>query len=123
MALFFEVLGQSKEQGYVRNRTEGEFYLCLQDVGNKNAEIGSIFEGKNKMHLIAAYCSGNLTFNSNECRDCEVLTFCGGDCVNKRYRNLKYGEQHAVCAAYKDKDIFEKYLDLHYEIKKNETQN
>lgn len=25
----------------------GEFYLCLQDVGNKDAEIGFLFEGKN----------------------------------------------------------------------------
>ncbi len=25
-----------------------------------------------------------------------------------------------MCAAYKDKDIFNKYLDLHYEIKKNQ---
>lgn len=96
----------------------GELYLCLQDVGNKEAEIGSIFEGKNNLRLMAAYCSGNLTFNSAECRNCHVLTFCGGGCVNKRYRNIKYGDNHYICAAYKDKDMFEKYLDLHYEIKK-----
>ena len=46
------------------------------------------------------------------------LSFCGGGCVNKRYRSKKYGESHYLCAAYKDKDIFNKYLDLHYEIKK-----
>ena len=102
---------------------QGEMYLCLQDVGNKNAVIGSLFEGKNNWRLISAYCSGNLTFNSDECRKCEVLTFCGGGCVNKRYRNKKYGESHYMCAAYKDKDIFNKYLDLHYEIKKNHAHN
>lgn len=99
---------------------QGEMYLCLQDVGNKNAVIGSLFEGKNNWRLISAYCSGNLTFNSDECRNCEVLTFCGGGCVNKRYRSKKYGESHYMCAAYKDKDIFNKYLDLHYEIKKSQ---
>lgn len=100
----------------------GELYLCLQDVGNKDAEVGSIFEGKNKIHLISSYCSGNLTFNSKECRDCELVILCGGDCVNKRYRNKKYGENHATCAAYKDKTIFEQYLDLHYEIKQKQEQ-
>ena len=39
-------------------------------------------------------------------------------CVNKRYRSKKYGEKHDICEAYKYKTIFEKYLDLHYEIKK-----
>ena len=102
---------------------QGEMYLCLQDVGNKDAVIGSLFEGKNNWRLISAYCSGNLTFNSDECRNCEVLTFCGGGCVNKRYRSKKYGESHYLCAAYKDKDIFNKYLDLHYEIKKNHAHN
>lgn len=98
---------------------KGELYLCLQDAGNKDAEIGSIFNGKNNLRLISAYCSGNLTFNSEECRDCKVVTFCGGGCVNKRYRKIKYGEEHQVCAAYKDQDMLERYLDLHYEIKKN----
>ncbi|VDR34961.1 Uncharacterised protein [Alistipes sp. cv1] len=28
-----------------------------------------------------------------------------------------------MCAAYKDKDIFNKYLDLHYEIKKSHAHN
>lgn len=65
---------------------------------------------------MADYCSGNLTLNSAECRNCHVLSFCGGGCVNKRYRNIKYGDNHYICAAYKD--MFEKYLDLHYEIKK-----
>ena len=51
------------------------------------------------------------------------LSFCGGGCVNKRYRSKKYGESHYLCAAYKDKDIFNKYLDLHYEIKKNHAHN
>lgn len=100
----------------------GEFYLCLQDVGNKDAEIGSLFEGKTKIHLISAYCSGNLTFNSDECRDCNMLMFCGGGCVNKRYRKKRYDEQHSMCAAFKDKDILDKYLDLHYEIKKNHVK-
>lgn len=99
----------------------GELYLCLQDVGNKDAEIGSLSEGKNNLPLLAAYCSGNLTFNSKECRDCNILTFCGGGCVNKQYRHRKYGEQHSMCAGYKDTDIFEKYLDLHYEIKKKHS--
>lgn len=31
----------------------------------------------------------------------------------------RYGDNHYICAAYKDGDIFEKYLDLHYEIKKS----
>ena len=102
---------------------KGEIYLCLQDVGNPHAVAGTLFDGKNNMPLVSAYCSGNLTFNSRKCRDCEVLTFCGGGCVNKRYRTKKYNEPHDVCAAYKDKDIFEKYLDLHYEIKKRNEQN
>lgn len=97
---------------------KGELYMCLQDVGNPKAVVGSLFEGKNNLRLISAYCSGNLTFNSPECRDCKVVTFCGGGCVNKRYRSKKYGEKHDICEAYKDKTIFEKYLDLHYEIKK-----
>lgn len=102
----------------------GEMYLCLQDVGNKDAEIGSIFSGKNNLRLISAYTSGNLTFNSDECRECNVLSFCGGGCVNKRYRNKKCGEKHSMCAAYKDQDFFNKYLDLHYEIvKKNSSNN
>lgn len=96
----------------------GELYLCLSDVGFKEGEIGSLFEGKNNMRLMSAYCSGYLTFNSDECRNCDVLTFCGGGCVNKRYRNKKYGDNHYICAAYKDRDVLEKYLDLHYEIKK-----
>lgn len=98
---------------------EGELYLCLQDVGSKEGQVGSIFTGKTNMRLMSAYCSGDLTFNSPECRDCKVLTFCGGGCVNKRYRNIHYGEGHYYCAAYKDKDLFEKYLDLHYEIIKD----
>lgn len=101
----------------------GELYQCLQDAGNKDAEVGSLFEGKNKLHLISAYCSGNLTFNSKECRDCELVMLCGGDCVNKRYRNKKYGEKHAICAAYKDKWIFDQYLDLYYEIIQNHEQH
>lgn len=100
---------------------QGELYLCLQDVGNKDAVIGSLFEGKNNLRLISAYCSGNFTFNSNECRDCEILTFCGGGCVNRRYRSKKYDEKHDMCAGYKDNNIFNKYLDLHYEIKKNQA--
>ncbi|WP_071424834.1 radical SAM/SPASM domain-containing protein [Tidjanibacter massiliensis] len=99
----------------------GELYLCLQDVGNPAGEIGTLAEGKNNMRLIAAYCTGNLTFNSSECRDCRVLTLCGGGCVNKRYQNLKCDGQHYVCAAYKDTDILERYLDIYYEIKKNQS--
>lgn len=94
----------------------GELYLCLQDAGNPEAEVGSLFEDENKIHIISAYRSGNMTFNSKECRDCDFVIMCGGDCVNKRYRNKKYGERHAICAAYKDKEIFEQYLDLCYEI-------
>ena len=41
----------------------------------------------------------------------------------ERCRSEKYGESHYLCAAYKDKDIFNKYLDLHYEIKKNHVHN
>ena len=41
-----------------------------------------------------------------------------GVCVNRQYRSTKYGG--IICAAYKDKDIFNKYLDLHYKkIKKS----
>lgn len=100
----------------------GELYLCLQDAGNKDAEVGSLFEGKNKLHLVSAYCSGNLTFNSKECRDCDLVILCGGDCVNKRYRNKKYDEKHSMCAAYKDTNIFNQYLDLQYEIIQNQNQ-
>lgn len=97
---------------------EGEMYQCLQDVGNKEMQVGSIFTGKTNLRLLSAYCSGNLTFNSDECRTCRVQTFCGGNCVNKRYRNLKFGEQHHYCAVYKNMDMLERYLDLHYEILK-----
>lgn len=100
----------------------GELYLCLSDVGSKEGEIGSLFEGENNMRLMSAYCSGELTFNSDECRSCNVLAFCGGGCVNKRYRNKKYGDGHHYCAPYKDRDILEKYLDLHYEIKKAQDE-
>lgn len=100
----------------------GEMYLCMRDVGDEKGVIGSIFTGRTNLPLISAYCSGNLTFNSPECRECDILSLCGGGCVNKKYRNKKFGEINYPCPPYKDREFLEHFLDIHYEIKKT-TKN
>jgi uncharacterized protein len=101
---------------------KGEMYLCLKDVGDRNEEIGSIFNGKTNIHMIANYCNGGLTFDDKTCSDCFVIGLCGGGCANLKYRNNKYKERNDVCVPYRDTAILEKYLDIHYEIIKQESK-
>lgn len=100
----------------------GELYLCLKDVGDEKECIGDIFKGKTNTRLAACYGTGYLTFRSDECRDCNVVTLCGGGCANLKYRNKKYSESNDACVPFKNMTYLEKYLDIHYEQKKKLTR-
>ena len=101
----------------------GEMYLCLKDAGDSEETIGNIYEGRNKIKMIAAYSTGQLTFNSLKCNQCNMLALCGGGCANINYRNKKYGENNDPCVPFKKEEFLKKFLDIYYSIKKNHEKN
>ena len=97
---------------------EGEIYLCLKDVGDKNEIAGSIFNGKTNIKIVTDYYVKYFAYDDSSCKKCHILPLCGGGCTNLKYRNKKYNEAHDTCAQFKNINILKKYLDIHYKIRK-----
>ena len=93
---------------------KGELYKCWEDVGNATMIIGSIFQ-KNPVtnpELQALYSIGVDAYNDLNCRECSVLSLCGGGCASKRLKRKNSGEDGPeFCSPYKENIIA--YLDAY----------
>lgn len=96
----------------------GELYVCLNDVGDKNETAGNILNGNLNLSLVSKYRNGRLTAFNESCKECKMLWLCGGGCPNSQYRNFKYGECNEVCSPLVDDLLLNRYLDVRYEIQK-----
>lgn len=89
---------------------EGEIYKCWNDVGNKDAIIGSIKQSElfNESRYIK-YMAQSMPFNE-ECRSCQAFPICDGGCSYHRYRNNFEGCNFDLCSPYKDKNKLKRAL-------------
>ncbi len=73
----------------------GEMYKCLEDVGNREMVVGSIFatEPLFNREMVARYSTGVDPFTDITCMECPVLPLCGGGCASKRLRAKYYGQE------------------------------
>ena len=92
----------------------GEIYKCYVDVGKKEREIGSIFEGRPwNEGLFAGYMLADA-FDDPACRECFFLPLCDGGCANARLACNTGNEHVHTCVEYKD-DL-PNWLEVYFEI-------
>lgn len=107
----------TSNNGYVIG-PRGEIYKCWHDVGHREKEVGSVFDGEPwNMKLLANYMVGTDAFNDPECRDCFFLPVCDGGCAELRMKNNTGNFNFETCLQYKNR--LPELLEIHYEKNKN----
>jgi len=81
---------------------EGQLYKCLDDVGKKEMEIGSIFTPPDDWNTEVAerYRVAGDLYESPKCRTCFYLPICT-PCPNIRYRTKYAGQRISPCPPFK----------------------
>ena len=70
---------------YMAVTPEGDLYPCHQFVGEKEFQMGNIFEGVHNTTLRDKFKKANV-YNKEECRVCWARFYCSGGChANSHY--------------------------------------
>lgn len=70
---------------YMAVTPEGDLYPCHQFVGEKEFQMGNVFEGVHNTNLRDTFKKANV-YNKEECRVCWARFYCSGGChANSHY--------------------------------------
>ena len=100
---------------------EGEMYSCWNEVGKNDMIIGNIIDGSINKPLLAKYISGINPLYSQKCKNCFYLPICGGGCPYDQVQKKYFNKNIEICCKFKGKKTLEKLLEIHYEIKENNS--
>lgn len=92
---------------------EGQLYKCLDDVGKKEMEVGSIFISPEEWDSQVAdrYRVAGNSYEFSKCRSCFYLPICT-PCPNMRYRAEYAKQKISPCPPFKHR--FPEFLEMHH---------
>lgn len=89
---------------------KGELYKCIWDIGDKEFELGTIFDEENIELDIQIHYMMTSAFKDPECRKCKFISLCSGGCLKRTELDYKYR-----CCVLKEE--FEKAMRLRMGVK------
>ena len=80
---------------------KGELYKCLEDIGIREREIGSVVDDKfRNSSLFKRYMIHGTFVNDKRCLGCSILPICSGGCPRSRLENKFDGGKNTLCDHY-----------------------
>ncbi len=109
----------TSDKGYVIG-PRGEIYKCWHDVGLREREVGTIFDGEPwNMKLLANYMVGTDAFDDPKCISCFLIPVCDGGCAELRMKNNSGNFNFDTCLEYKNR--LPELLEIFYEKNKKKS--